>query len=466
MSIESQLREALAARADDLDGSVGDPYAGVTAAIAVSRRRRRTAALAGVAAVAVIAVAIPSLSGGLGRDTTTPAKKTQLILPGPDDPAWSTIATWPTRGSLATDTAFLAELRETSLDLARAVYAGDVGDDRVVVTVSHSEAGTDLLTVHSGDRGAPAAALTAHGSFEDDPGQALLVREDPSAKGWLLVLAPPQVRGADISRTATVHTDGTVSRTWSTSALRDGVGVVTLVDSPATLTRVRVAGYDGPAQLTARGGADPDEDGFCGNCTGQDFLDHAVKGTSYGVATTLGLRADEVTTTTLVNAEVDPSVLAVTSLGDSAGAGATGRIYVGLTRLPGGQMVRTVNLGVEQKDGGGASTGLEEGAPLDAATAEQRPVVLHGSKPDSGVTRYQVFAPGAARVQLVSDVPSLYPTSGKVAVVDGSAVLTTPSWADGTATPYRVATFDAAGNQLDTWPLDLPGLDDPYDLRP
>ncbi len=72
MSIETQLREALSARADELGGLAGDPYERVSGAIAVSRRRRRTAALAGVAAVAVVAVAIPSCSGELGRDTHHP----------------------------------------------------------------------------------------------------------------------------------------------------------------------------------------------------------------------------------------------------------------------------------------------------------------------------------------------------------------------------------------------------------
>ena len=211
--------------------------------------------------------------------------------------------------------------------------------------------------------------------------------------------------------------------------------------------------------------AGPDEDGFCGNCTGQEFLDHAVKGTSYGVATTLGLRTDEVTTTTLVNAEVDPSVLAVTTLGDSAGAGATGRIYVGLTRLPGGQVVRTAQLGITDKSGGGMSSGLEEAVPLDAATADRRPYVLWGTTPDSHITRYQVFAPDAARVQLVSDVPSLFLDSPNVPVVNGNAVLATTPVTQ-VVSPYRVSTFDASGALIGSWPLDLPIRNDPYDVMP
>ncbi|GAA2167745.1 hypothetical protein [Pedococcus bigeumensis] len=467
MTIESQLREALSARADEMGGSVADPYARVSGAIATDRRRRRTAALAGVAAVAALAVAIPSLSSGLGADRTSPAKRTGVIVPGPQDPRWASVYTWPTRGSLADDADFLRSFREV-MGNGAVVFAGDIEGDRVVVAWSRAEDGTETAKVWAGDRGAAATTLQSVSSASQSDSSAIIVRRDPTPSAWMLVLARAGVRTAEVSPSAVLALDGTVSRTWQTVKLEDGAAVVDLHDAPISLTRVRVGRFDGGMYLPARLGPvqTTTPDGFCGNCTGQDFLDHAQAGTSDGVANIFGVDPGTVTTTTLVNSAVDSSVLAVTGLGDEKRSGTTGRIYVGLTRLPGGQVVRTVNLGVEQKEGGGASTGLEEGVPLDAATAEQRPVVLHGSKPGSGVTRYQVFAPGAARVQLVSDVPSLYPTSGKVAVVDGSAVLSTPSWADGTATPYRVATFDAAGNQLDTWPLDLPGLDDPYDLRP
>ena len=461
MSIESQLREALSARADEVGGSAGDPYVRVSGAIAVSRRRRRTAAIAGVAALAALAVAIPSL-GELGRDTTTPAKKT-LILPGPTDPAWSTIATWPTRGSLATDTEFLAQFRAASLDLARVVYAGDVGDDRVVVTVGRpSEAGTDLATIHAGDRGAPAATLTTHSTFEGDLGRALLIREDPTPTGWLLVLAPPQLRGADISGAPTIHADGSVTRPWSTSTLRDGVGVANLVDAPATLTRVRVAGYDGPVQLTARTTTpDPDADGFCGNCKGQDYLDHAVGGTSSDVALTMGLRVADVQTSTFFDGTVDPGLLA--SLGFEGARGVDRRIYVGLTRLPGGQVLRTVVLGVVDKEGTWVSTKLEDGVPIAAATAERQPVTVSAQTADGLSTSYQVFAPGASSVRLVGDVTAFLQTP-KTRVIDGSASFTLPE--TGVSEHKRVETFDASGALTGTWPLDLPSRDDPYDVMP
>ena len=109
MSIETQLREALVRprRRGRRARAPATPTSGSAAPSPSSRRRRRTAALAGVAAVAAIAVADPDAVGGLGRDTTTPAKKTTVVVPGPSDPRWASMSTWPIRGSLATDTAFL-----------------------------------------------------------------------------------------------------------------------------------------------------------------------------------------------------------------------------------------------------------------------------------------------------------------------------------------------------------------------
>lgn len=463
MSIETQLREALTARADEVGPSLGDPYERVTGAIATDRRRRRTAVVGGVAAVAVLALAIPSLSGAVGRHTTTPARKTTQIVPGPSDPRWNSVYTWPTRGSLADDTDFLRSFRDV-VGSAAVVYAGDIEGDRVVVTWGRADDGSETETVYAGDRGATASALETLSSASNSDAAAIVVRHDTTPDGWLLVLATPAVTSAEVSPTVEVQLDGTVTRSWRRIALRDGTAVTDLRDAPIALNRVRVGSYDGGVFLPARRAAVQEVGfGFCGNCTGQEFLDYAEQGTSDGVAQTFGIGRGVVSTTTLVNSVVDPAVLAVSAFGDLP-KGSTGRIWVGLSRLPGGQVVRTVNLGAEQKDGGGMSTSIEEGVPVDAATAEQRPVVLHGATADADQTRYQVFAPQAASVQLVSSAPSVYPDSARVPVVNGSAVLTTKVPAE--QPTYRVLTFDADGAVTGSWPLDLPNQDDPYDLRP
>jgi stage V sporulation protein SpoVS len=67
MSIESQVRAALAARADEVVVGADDPYERVAGAIEASRRRRRSVAagaLAVGAAVAAVAVAVPLLGHG------------------------------------------------------------------------------------------------------------------------------------------------------------------------------------------------------------------------------------------------------------------------------------------------------------------------------------------------------------------------------------------------------------------
>ena len=466
MSIESQLREALSARADEIGGlgdSWGDPYARVSGAIAVNRRRRRTAALAGVAAVAANAVAIPTVAGGLGRDTTMPAKRTQVVVPGPNDPRWASIATWPTRGSLAEERTFLDSFRQV-VDAQSVIYAGDIGADRIVVTRERNTDAVGLVKVYAGDRGARPDSLISIASAGGPDDDAVIVRQDLTPDGWLLVLAPPAVKSAEVSPTATIRSDGSITRSWRTVSLQAGSAVIDLRDAPLALTRVRVGSYDGGILLPARSGTtNPVADGFCGNCTGQDFLDHAVQGTSYDVATTLGLRREDVSTTTLVDAKVDPAVLAVSSLGDGKQDGSTGRLYVGLTRLPGGQVVRTVQLGVSEKGGGGMSTAPETAVPLDAATAEQRPFVLYGPTADGSSTRYQVFAPNAASVRLVGDQPAFGETA-KRRIVDGSATFSLDE--TGVSEHRLVETYDEAGALTGTWPIDLPNRGDPYDVEP
>ncbi|TPG14081.1 hypothetical protein [Pedococcus bigeumensis] len=462
MSIETQLREALSARADEVGGSFDDPYERVSGAIAVSRRRRRTAAIATVATVAALAVAIPSFAWQ-GRDSTTPAKKTTIVVPGPNDPRWASVSTWPTRGSLAGDRAFLASLHD-AVDAQSVIYAGDIGADRVVVTWAIDAEQTPTVTVYAQDRGAAAAELVSIASMGAFDASSVIVRRDPTPDGWLLVLSPPGVRTAEVSPTAAIRSDGTVTRSWKTVALRDGAAVVDLRGAPLSLIRVRVGRYDGGVSMPARPGTiNPIVEGFCGNCTGQDFLDHAVAGTSYDVANTLGLRTESVSTTTLVNATVDPAVLAVTSLGEGKQDGSIGRVYVGLTRLPGGQVVRTVQLGVEEKSGGGMSMAPETAVPLDAATAEQRPFVLYGPTTDAKATRYQVFAPNAAGVRLVGDQPGFAKTA-KRRVVDGSATFSIDE--TGVSEHRLVETFDAFGALTGTWPIDLPNRTDPYDVLP
>ncbi|KRF23616.1 hypothetical protein [Phycicoccus sp. Soil803] len=464
MSVETQLREAFSARADQVGGlgdSDGDPYSRVAAAIAVSRRRRRTATLAGVAAVVALAVAIPSLAGGSGRDTTTPAKKT-TVIPGPTDPRWTLVSTWPIRGSLAGDQAFISSFRQ-AMGPASVIYAGDIGADRVVVTWDSAADYSETLQVYAGDRGAHAAELTTIASAPQTAPATIIVRRDSTPDGWMLVLTRPGTRSAEVSTTATIHEDGTVTRSWRTVPIEDGATVVDLHQAPVALTRVRVGGYDGGVFLVARSGTmNPDAEGFCANCTGQDFLDHAVQGTNYDVATTLGLRTEDVSTTTLVDAKVDPAVLAVSSLGDGKPDGSTGRIYVGLTRLPGGQVVRTVQLGVSHK-GGGMASAAETAVPIDAATAEQRPVVLYGWIGESSPTRYQVFAPNAASVRLVGDDPA-FPKTATKRVVRGSATFSLNE--TGVSEHRLVETYDASGSLTGTWPVDLPNRNDPYDVEP
>ncbi|SDP45361.1 hypothetical protein SAMN04489867_2510 [Pedococcus dokdonensis] len=467
MSIETQLREALSARADEVGGSVGDPYARVSGAIVTDRRRRRTAALAGVAAVAALAVAIPSLSGTAGRHTTTPARTTTQLVPGPSDPRWGSMATWPTRGSLASDTAFVTEAgdRLATGDQNNVLYAGEVGGRRVVVSWSLS-VGTDSRTeqLHLGiaPSGAPAEELVtsvAEGAAASQ--DVVLARLGMRPDSPLLVLTTPATRSGEVSASARVNADGSATRTpWQRFDLTDGTGVIDLRNSPTFLTRVKVGEYDGQATGLVDGVGATTQPAICLDLC-KDFDERFVAATTSGVAQQLGVSADQVSTTLVYSGPADAVVAGAAGVTDATDG--TLRLVVADSRV-GDALLRSALLVHSAKDGAETQE-LLTSVPLDTREGQPAPFVLKGLLPDAKQLRYQVFAPGAAQVQLVSDVPSIYPDSAKVTVTRDSAILTTQGPSD-VESPYRVATYDASGALTGTWPLEPPSRNDPFDTQP
>ena len=113
MSIETQLREALSARADEVDGAGRRP-------LRAGQRRHRgepapppDGSPRGVAAVAVIAVAIPSpVRWARPRHHHCPPRRPRSSSRARTTRAGRSVSTWPTRGRSPTDTAFLTRSRE------------------------------------------------------------------------------------------------------------------------------------------------------------------------------------------------------------------------------------------------------------------------------------------------------------------------------------------------------------------
>lgn len=462
MSIESQLREVLSARADEVDGPAFDPYRRVSGAVVTDRRRRRAAAVGAVAAVAAVAVLVPSLVRG-DEHRTTPAKHSQVVVPGPNDPRWTSLSTWPTRGGLATSSAFLKAVAD-KFGTQHVLYAADLPTSRVVVSWD-PEADTDgKLTMYSGPRGGSADTLALASAASGGLADAVTVREHADNDSTLVVLARPGVTEAAISPSVQIATDGSVTRDpFRTVRLTDGVYAGPLQGSPATLTRVRVGGA-APERVTLMAPStqppQADQGSVCLNCTGDDFRAKAEAGMGAGVAINLGLRPQDVTTTTRYFGVVDRATARRLWAGDTDVPGATTRLMVTDTTLPGGQVLRSALVVVTNKDGSSASTiELANGAPIDAATARVRPFVVHSSGPETATMSYEVFAPGAATVRLVSPTSAnIYPPTAMLAVRNGTALATTPSWSD-MSTPYEVEAYDAAGGLLGRWPVDLPSED-------
>ncbi|MEO5980737.1 MAG: hypothetical protein ABIQ13_00330 [Pedococcus sp.] len=463
MSLETQLREALAARADDLVAPAFDPCERVTSAVVTSRRRRRVAAVGAAAAVVAVAVLAPNLAQGEHR-STLPAKRTQVIVPGPNDPRWSALSSWPTRGSLATDTAFLTAVGN-QFATSHVLYAADLPTTRVVVSWDAETGGDGKLTMFSGPRGGTAQDLAEVSSASGGLDDVVSLREHADNDATIVVLTRPGIQTASISRSVQIGVDGSVTRdAYRPVRLTDGVYSELLQDSPPSLTRVRVgdsttAGSRVTLMASSSRPADTDGPSICLDCTGEDFRARAEPAIGGGVAVSLGLSPDDVTTTTRYYGPVDRALAGRVGMADSVAPGTATRLMVTDTRLPQGQVLRSALLVATAKDGSAASTmELATGVPINAATANVHPFVLHSGGTGTTTMSYEVFALDAAKARLVSSSPSIYPSTTMLTPREGRVVATTPFWSPDT-TPYEIEAYDGSGTPLGRWPVDLPSED-------
>jgi hypothetical protein len=427
-----------------------------------------------VAALAA-GVLAPQVLGNQGDRGTTPATHTQTLqLPAPNNPAWQKLSTWPTRGSLAGDKGFMtAVLARFDGEAPRILFAGDVEDRRVVLAFQRiavpvdgpAGAGVDeQIQVLSGPRGARIDQLEMGSNNSPGDVNTLVVRRDQGPDGWLMVLAPRDVRTAEVSASVSISPSGTVSRTWSSLPLSDGVGVIQLRNAPVAVTRVRAGGYDGNLQVLA-GNTDqeqPNAAAFCGGC-GDSFYASGLDAARDAMATALGLRPDQVEVSAQVQGRIDRALQGKD--GTLGGPGSVGRVLVVNGRIPGGAVVRTVAVSVTEKDGSGSVYQAEDIVPIDAATADRRPWATWVDDPAGQGLVVQVFAPGAASVQIRSESATIYPGSSRAPVKNGSAVVDIAS-GQNAVQHLSVVTYDAAGRELGTWPLQPTNLGDPLDLSP
>ena len=351
MSIETQLRDALTSHAGSIESVETHPYERVAGAVAKNRTRRRTVGVAAVALVAAIAIGAPTVSSRLGNDAL-PAGR----LPAASDKAWNSVATWPTRGTLAGDTALVAAIGE-QFD-GRPIVVEDVDTARVAIVVRG-----DRLIIAKGPRGASGQALTELTQWVAPNNREDSVLSVGAGKS-LVIITTPDRTSADVSGTPDIALDGAVTRTWTKLPLAGGIGRTAL--SP--LTRFRLDWFTGSVQYPVTEDAqrielNPCEDG----CTGPQATVESQ--TTADIALTLGLDPTQITTTTLVNGEV-PREIATPSEATAADTPQP-TLLVMHSRLPGGQILRTAVF--RSAD---AERSMNLGGPIDALRADAVPLLI------------------------------------------------------------------------------------------
>ena len=176
------------------------------------------------------------------------------------------------------------------------------------------------------------------------------------------------------------------------------------------------------------------------------------------MAACTGLPASAVRSTVALEAPVAGDVLVPAEQGERVGRG---RVVVAHTGLPNGALLRTVRV---------VGDGRGEVGPVDLETTRvigaadvAAPFATRLPGFSSGVSRFLVVAPGAARAQLIGTASNTYPASEVTALRDGTGVLEV---ADARrAALYRLVIWDRRGRRLGGWET-LLRRRDPRDLWP
>ena len=439
MSLETELREALAARASAVESTESDPYARVSAAVVTNRRRRRAAGVATLVAVVALAVGVPTLASRLddGPGVTMPATRTPL--PEAGSPAWRSVRSWPLRGALAGDRSLVGGIEAKTE--GRAIFVEDVAATRLALVVT-----ADQLAVVTGPRSSGSAEMSiAHSVPLSEAGSegALTI----AGQGALVVLTTPDLRSAEVSGTPAIALDGTVSRSWTPIALIGGVGHSAAVP----LTQIRVAGSVGSPRLTFGDSNRPDEPRACdGACSADDLTAFEERQVDDEVARALAVDPDRVDTRTTYRGEV-PAAIAEGVVGDVP-AGARTTVQVVRSTLPGGQVLRTVRVRTDSPTSS-STFDAENLNPIAAATADRRPVVIAApdAKADLPLDVW-VVSPGTAAVRAVSLQPSVWPSSEVVPVRGGVARLALRTSMLTLEEQYSIEVLDSRGTVLGSFP--------------
>lgn len=210
-----------------------------------SRGRRRAAA---IAASLVVGLGVVGTVGSAGWRAwqSSPANGPGPSLSGSAAPSptpsavaserWNAIVAWPQRGSLAAEPALLASLRLLHGPNMRVLWADRVpGVGRAVVVLPRPGSETAMSYL------APTAGpyrWTAIGEHQASEDHLLLLAGTETSTA--IVLAPPEVRRAELAYRVTLRADGTARPQWVEVMLSDGVGTLPLAGPVGFLAQLRL----------------------------------------------------------------------------------------------------------------------------------------------------------------------------------------------------------------------------------
>lgn len=208
-----------------------DPYDDYVAPRLRARRRRRLR----TALVAACVVAVLGVAYAVGG-TSAPR----------DQRASGDVLSWPVRGPLAHDQAFVGALARRAAH-GRVIYAGDVARARVALALTPALPGARLtLVAFVAPRGTPADRMEVSYAGAIAPTSRLVSWADPESSGVhvLVVLAESRARTAAVS-TMPVPRLGYIDRSFVTRRMHNGVLAIPVHAPSVRMMRVSVEGTPG-----------------------------------------------------------------------------------------------------------------------------------------------------------------------------------------------------------------------------
>jgi hypothetical protein len=451
LDLETRLR-AQRTRADETPPAPSDLVQRVRERAREQRRRRLALTAAGVAA-ALVFVGLPTLASGLlpegsrGEPASRSSSSRSASLPSHID--------LPTRGSLAADEEWLADVRALSwlpedyesyppeVELAdpaiedrKVVFAGDVPGGRVALVMARQANNSLLQAWFTGPEGASPGQMRLATTPTDGPRRepvALVSAPDPDTDDAVVVLVAQPGDEAEVLTGREVTASGEVREIWETMPLDDGAGGVALghpmVFPPSLEVRISRPGRAGEVyaqfQFGDQMGGIPapldvaDPRGLLGSADAEE-----VRWTVEHLVAQYGLPVEQLRPTLLF-------------AGPVAAGSTTSVVLVGVT-FPSGATTTSFAVYWGPDDGGMTTTSMAlDPAPagtalLDRLIAIASSTVVTVSGPFAGVT-----------AELYRDDGALYMT---VPLVDGAGSAPRAPSSGGRITTVRV--LDADGNVL------------------